>query len=207
MSPADANLQTIAARSFEAIVVGGSAGALEALRLMLPALTTTAAPLAIVLHLPRQGGDLLQEVLQPYCAAPVKQAEDKETLAAGTVYLAPPGYHLLIEDDRSFAFSVDDPINFSQPAIDVLFESAAHTYGSALLAILLSGASDDGAAGLATVKATGGCIVVQDPASASAAYMPSAAAERCPPDARLAPAELARLLSLLPHAPRAQHTT
>ncbi|MFL6578025.1 MAG: chemotaxis protein CheB, partial [Povalibacter sp.] len=146
------------------------------------------------LHLPPRSPDGLPELLKRDCALPVKQAEDKEPLAPGTVYLAPPGYHLLLESHRAFALSIDAPVHFSRPSIDVLFESAADAYGRDLLAILLSGASSDGAAGLQEVHIAGGVTAVQAPDSAEAATMPAAALALFQPDFTWTPDELTREL-------------
>lgn len=166
----------MAARHIEAIVIGGSAGALEALSVILPALPPDLAlPIAIVIHLPPGKTSYLTEVLGARCALPVKEAEDKEPLAPGMVYTAPPNYHLLIEKQRLFSLSVDDPVHFSRPAIDVLFETAADAYGAALAGALLSGASEDGARGLARIKEKGGVTIVQSPDGAPSRTMPEAA--------------------------------
>jgi two-component system chemotaxis response regulator CheB len=157
-------------------VIGGSAGALEVVRRVLAALPAQpAVPIVIVLHLPAQARDRLVTLLNHDSAASVKQAEDKEPLRAGQIYVAPPAYHLLIEPTRSFALSLDEPVHYSRPAIDVLFESARDAYGESLLAVLLSGASQDGAAGLHEVHAAGGTTIVQDPDTAEVATMPRAA--------------------------------
>jgi two-component system, chemotaxis family, protein-glutamate methylesterase/glutaminase len=181
--------------SIEAVVIGGSAGALNVVRDILRALERPArAPVVIVLHLPPRSPDGLAELLARECAFAVKQAEDKEPLEPGTVYLAPPGYHLLIESHRAFALSVDPPVHFSRPSIDVLFESAADAYGPRLLAILLSGASADGAAGLQEVSTAGGLTAVQAPASAESETMPAAALDLFEPTFIWTPDELAREL-------------
>ena len=182
-------------RTPRAIVIGGSAGALNVLRQLLQALIAPAhAPIVIVLHLPPRSPDGLPELLARDCALPVKQAEDKEPLVDGTVYLAPPGYHLLIESHHAFALSIDAPVHFSRPSIDVLFESAADAYGSELLAILLSGASSDGAAGLEEVAAGGGLTAVQAPDSAEASIMPAAALALIQPTFIWTPDDLIREL-------------
>lgn len=161
---------------FDAVVVGGSAGALEVLRQILRAIPATAAvPVVVVLHLPPRLPEGLPDLLARECPLPVQQAEDKAPLQSGVVYLAPPGYHLLIESHRAFALSVDDPVHFSRPSIDVLFQSARDVYRERLLAVLLSGASADGAAGMHEIASAGAITIVQSPASSEAAAMPSAA--------------------------------
>ncbi|HEY3499927.1 MAG TPA: chemotaxis protein CheB [Polyangiaceae bacterium] len=160
----------------EAIVIGGSTGALEALQTLLPALSgALGVSIAIVLHLMPDKPSALSAVLAWKTGLPVKEADDKEPLVAGHVYVAPPNYHLLVEKDRRFSLSVDAPVHFSRPAIDVLFESAADVFGPALVGVLLSGANEDGARGLARIRAAGGTTVVQTPASSAAPQMPEAA--------------------------------
>lgn len=165
----------------EAVVIGASAGALEALSVLLPALPAAFnLPVIVVVHLPPDRRSMLAELLQQRCRILVCEAEDKEAISRGTAYLAPPDYHLLIELDKSFALSSDEPVHFSRPSIDVLFESAADAYGSALIAIVLTGANADGAKGMGAVAAAGGTAIVQNPESAFAAAMPESALELAP---------------------------
>lgn len=160
---------------FEGAVIGVSAGGLHALKTILPALPA-ALPLsiAIVQH-GAQPNAYLADYLNRLSAIVVKEAEDKETMLSGTAYLAPAGYHLLIEPDRSFSLSVDEKVNFSRPSIDLLFESAADVFGEALIGIILTGANSDGARGLKAIKRHGGLVIVQDPKTAEAPFMPRAA--------------------------------
>lgn len=165
----------------EAVVIGASAGALEALSAILPALPAGfGLPIIVVVHVPPNRPSMLAELFRAKCLIPVREAEDKEPISAGTIFFAPPDYHLLVEVDRSFALSIDEPVLFSRPSIDVLFESAADVYGPALLAIVLSGANQDGANGTRAVLGAGGTALVQDPASAFATTMPEAAIAACP---------------------------
>lgn len=175
----------------KAIAIGGSAGALEALALILPALPRDfPLPIALVLHLPAQRPNVVPEVLAAGCALQVREAADKEPLLPATLYVAPPGYHLLIERTLTLALSVDEPVRFSRPSIDVLFESAADAYGPALLGVLLSGASDDGAQGLASIKRAGGRTLVQAPESARSPAMPAAGARAAAVDWTLPPEQI-----------------
>lgn len=165
----------------DAVVIGASAGGIEALTRILPELQKgTRAAYFVVMHLPRNRPSLLAEVLGARCVLPVIEAQDKAPVVPGTVYVAPPDYHLLIDEGPALALSVDDPIQFSRPSIDVLFESAADVYGDRLLGIVMTGASEDGAKGLAAVAAAGGAAVVQDPAQAAAPTLPNAALRRVP---------------------------
>lgn len=165
----------------EAIVLGASAGALDALSTILSTLPSDfAAPLLIVVHLPPEKDSMLAGLLQAKCLLPVREAEDKEPIQTGTVYLTPPDYHLLVETDRRLSLSSEEPERFSRPSIDVLFETAADAYGPALVGVVLTGANDDGARGLQTIFAAGGRGIVQNPDTAYAADMPRAAMKRCP---------------------------
>ncbi len=191
-----------AATAFEnvpaALVIGGSAGALNVLRSILRGLPATLdLPVIIVLHLSARAPDGLPELFALDCALPVKQAEDKEPAMPGSVYLAPPGYHLLIESHRAFALSADPPVHFSRPSIDVLFESARDAYGQGLVAILLSGASADGAAAMQEIHAAGAVTIVQAPASAEAPVMPLAALALFDPTFTWTPEQIARQLPAL----------
>jgi two-component system chemotaxis response regulator CheB len=182
----------------DAIVVGGSAGAIEALAMLLPALPRQLqAAVFIVLHLPREQPSLLVEIFRSKCSLPVKEAEDKEPVQAGTVYFAPPDYHLLLDRGPQLSLSVDEPVHFSRPSVDVLFESAADLYGARLMGIILSGANADGAAGLAAVHGAGGLTIVQAPGSAQVPVMALSALERSPADFVLSLEQIAALLRTL----------
>ena len=160
----------------ELIVVGTSLGGLNALTTLLLHLPRRfPAPIAIVQHrttAPDGGG--LATLLQEPTQLDVVEAEDKMALLPGTVYLAPADYHLLIEAAGTLALSTDAPVRSARPSIDVLFQTAADAYGTALLAVLLTGASADGADGLASVKRRGGRAIVEDPATAECRTMPAA---------------------------------
>jgi two-component system chemotaxis response regulator CheB len=184
--------------TIDLVVIGASAGGVEALIELLRALPPTLrAGVLIVLHLPRDRRSVLAEVFQPHCAVPVRDAQDKDPVEPGTVYIAPADYHLLVDDSRSIALSVDDLVHFSRPSVDVLFEAAAEVYRERTLAILLTGGSDDGAAGLAAVRCAGGWTVVQDPATARVPMMVEAALALGPVDLVLPLEAIAELLGRL----------
>ena len=185
----------------EAVVIGASAGGVEAVGVLLAALPGDFSPaVLVVIHVPPVNDNLLVTVLAPRCAIKVEEAADKEAVRGGTVYVAPPGYHLLVEPDRSFALSIDAPVNYSRPSIDVLFESAAYAYRERLLGIVLTGANADGAEGLARIRAFGGQAWVQDPATAVAAAMPASAIERAGADRILPVQDMAAELAALQRA-------
>jgi two-component system chemotaxis response regulator CheB len=181
----------------DAVVIGASAGGVEALSALLPALRAASPPVLVVLHLPRERPSLLVNVFQPRCAVEVREAQDKDPIEPGVVYFAPPDYHLLVEGDGQIALSVDDLVNYSRPSVDVLFESAADVYGSRLLGMILTGASDDGAAGLAAIHQAGGWPVVQRPELAHTRLMVDAALRRTPVDFVLTLEEMADMLRSL----------
>ncbi len=165
----------------EAVVIGASAGALDALSVVLPALPADfRLPLMIVVHMPSDKKSVLAELLRSKCRIAVTEADDKEPIVGGTAYIAPPDYHLLVEADKLLSLSSDEPVLYSRPSIDVLLESAADAYGPALIAIILTGANEDGAAGAKAVIEAGGTVVVQDPRQAFARAMPTAALAACP---------------------------
>jgi two-component system, chemotaxis family, protein-glutamate methylesterase/glutaminase len=172
--------------SVEAIVIGASAGAVHALSTLLPALPANyRIPILVVVHVPPDRGNALVPLLQSKCRLAVKEAEDKEPVRAGVAYFAPSDYHLLVETGRTLALSADGPVLHSRPSIDVLFESAAEAYGPALVGVILTGANDDGAAGLSSICRAGGRALVQDPKEAHAGAMPSAALSACASARRL----------------------
>jgi two-component system, chemotaxis family, protein-glutamate methylesterase/glutaminase len=183
-------------RKTRAIVMGGSAGALEALGALLPALPADfPTPIALVVHVPPMKRSYLAEVLASRCALAVREVDDKEPLSARTIHVAPPDYHLLIEKSGQLSLSDDEPVHFSRPSIDVLFESAADAFGAETTAVLLSGANDDGARGFARVGERGGLLLVQSPASSVEPTMPSAAMRLARPHHVSSPAELGALLA------------
>lgn len=164
-----------------AIVIGASAGGVQALLTILPALPADLPlPIMVVLHVPADRSNVLAPLFASKCALIVKEAEDKEPTQPGVVYFAPSDYHLLVEADGALALSSDEPVNYSRPSIDVLFESAADAYGAGLIGLVLTGANADGASGLKAVASAGGRALVEDPASAYARPMPEAALRACP---------------------------
>jgi two-component system chemotaxis response regulator CheB len=180
----------------EAIVIGASAGGVEALGLILPALPAKFKPaLLIVLHLPRERPSLLVEIYEKRCALPIREAEDKEPIEPGTVYFAPPDYHMLVERNRQIALSTDEPVHYSRPSVDVLFESAADVFGNRLLGVILTGANEDGASGLHAIHRAGGVTVVQQPDSAKVPLMVVSALQRHPADFVLSLPQIAALLA------------
>jgi two-component system chemotaxis response regulator CheB len=183
---------------YVAVVMGASAGGLDALGTVLAHLTAGfALPVIIAQHVhPVQSGYLAQ-CLDVNCPLPVREAEDKSNIDAGIVYVAPPNYHLLVEDEGTLALSVDERVQYSRPSIDVLFESAADIWGCRAIGVLLTGANRDGAAGLRRIRDCGGLTIAQDPATAEQPAMPQAAIDVDAAHSVLALAEIGRLLARL----------
>ncbi len=180
---------------YEVVVIGVSAGGLKALTALISALPESfGMALVIVQHIREDSDDFLARHLDKASSIRVKEADEKEAILTGTVYIAPPGYHLLIEDDRSFGLSVEPLVNFSRPSIDVLFESAADVYSDRLVGIILTGASTDGTNGLSAVKRANGLTIVQNPETAEFAPMPLSAINTLKVDHVLALGEIAPLL-------------
>jgi two-component system, chemotaxis family, protein-glutamate methylesterase/glutaminase len=188
-----------APRGYDLVVIGGSAGGIEVLKVLLGALPAHfGAAVMIVSHLPAASPSYLVPALAHRCALPVLEPDAGELIVPGRVHVAPAGYHMLVEVDRTVALSTDAAVRFSRPSIDVLFDSAAQVYGERLLGVLLSGANDDGAHGLERVRAQGGTAWVQEPASAASPEMPRAAIARGAADAVYNPETLAQRLAALP---------
>lgn len=189
---------------FALVVVGVSTGGLSALAHLLSQLPETyALPIVVVQHRSQEPGDLGSRHLQRRTPLKVVEASHGDELEPGHVYLAPSGYHLLIDGSR-LELSTEAPVAYARPSIDVLFESAAESHRERTLAVVLTGLGRDGARGAARVKALGGAVAVQDPDSAEAAAMPVAAIAACRPDAVLPLDDLAGfLIGAAAHAPRA----
>jgi two-component system, chemotaxis family, protein-glutamate methylesterase/glutaminase len=183
--------------SFDAglVAIGASAGGIDALLLLFQDLEPPlAAPVVVVLHLPHDRESRLVDVFSTRLRIPVAEAQPHASLQRGVLYFAPPGYHLLVEADLSFSLSCEPPVHFSRPSIDVLFESCAEACGDRLLGIVLTGANEDGALGLARIRELGGLAAVQDPAEAGHRTMPEAAIRLAGPDFVLPLAGLRGLL-------------
>ncbi|MEB2325560.1 MAG: chemotaxis protein CheB [Pseudomonas sp.] len=179
----------------EAVVIGTSAGGLAALSVLVAGLEATfRLPLLVVQHIPSGVPTQLAEIFQRKTDLHVKEADEKERVRGGTLYFAAPGYHLLVEQDTSLSLSQDDSVHFSRPSIDVLFESAADAWGERVAGILLTGANEDGAAGLEAIHRAGGLTIVQDPGEAEVDSMPRAALQRFAPDYILPLRDIHRLL-------------
>jgi two-component system chemotaxis response regulator CheB len=181
--------------SCELIVVGGSWGGLGAVSQLLGGLPADLpVPVVVVLHRAADSTQMLGAALARVGPLPVREAEDKDLLEPGNVFLAPSGYHLLVERGH-LALSTEEAVRFSRPSIDVTFETAADAYGPGTVGVVLSGANDDGSAGLAEIRRRGGIAVVQDPETAERSTMPAAAVLAATPQAVLPVEAIAALLA------------
>lgn len=182
----------------KALVIGGSAGSLEVLLKVLPDLITSLSfPVIIVVHRKHGADSLLPDLLSGKTSLRVKEVDEKEEIIGGTIYVAPSDYHLLIEQDRTFSLDYSEKVNYSRPAIDVTFQTAAEVYKEGLVCLLLSGSNADGVNGLKTVKNYGGMALIQDPLTAQVSYMPAQAALHVNIDYALKADDMAAFINLL----------
>ncbi|WP_421918425.1 chemotaxis protein CheB [Marinifilum sp.] len=158
------------------LVIGTSYGGLEALKIIIPSFPKDfILPVLVVLHIGDHNNDSFIDFLNNISKLNVKEAEEKEVITAGNVYFAPPNYHMLIDNDASISFSADTKVHHSRPSIDVLFESAAWSFNSGVIGVILSGLNQDGTYGLKTIKKYGGITMVENPENAIASIMPMSA--------------------------------
>ena len=178
-----------------AVVMGGSAGGIEALTVILSRLPEEfQLPVLVALHLHPSDQGALASHLGANLRLPVIEPTDKAAIAPGRIYTAPANYHMLVESADSIALSVDPRVRWSRPSIDVLFESAARVWGAGLIAVILSGANDDGTLGMQAVRRAGGRTIAQEPSSAASSFMPQAAIDAGGVDDVLEPAAIAACL-------------
>ena len=190
-------------RNCEALIIGGSAGSLEVLLKVLPDLDTDLAfPVLIVIHRKNGADSLLPELLSGRTRLTVKEAEEKELLLPGVIYIAPSDYHVLVEMDHTLSLDYSEKINYSRPAIDASFQTAAEVYQDRLACILLSGSNADGVDGLKYVKDWGGMVVIQNPDNAQVAYMPNQAKSQVKIDHILNAEDMAEFINLLSQSKR-----
>ncbi len=188
----------ILANHTEILLIGGSAGSLEVIIRTLPMIRTDISfAIIIILHRKSYSDNTLVQLLRSKTQIPVKECDEKELILAGNIYVAPPDYHLLIEQDHTFSLDFSEKINYSRPSIDVTFQSAAETYRENVVALLLSGANADGVEGLELIRLTGGKVVVQDPETAEVSYMPQKALDKLVPDQILKIEEVAGFINSL----------
>lgn len=169
--------ETIMPSKCKALIIGGSAGSLDVLLEIFPLLSDEIDfPIILVTHRKSGNDALLSDLLRSRTKLKVNEAEEKDKIQPGNVYIAPADYHLLIEENETFSLDYSEKVNYSRPSIDVTFHSAAEVFKDKLVCILLSGSNADGVAGLKTVKSSGGLVVIQNPKTAVMPYMPQQAA-------------------------------
>ncbi|SFA49400.1 CheB methylesterase [Pedobacter suwonensis] len=190
--------QTIDSASCEALIIGGSAGSLDVLLEIFPALRKDIRfPIVLVVHRKPSNESLLTDLLKSRTTLAVGEAEEKEFLAPGKVFIAPADYHMLIEEDRSISLDYSEKINYSRPSIDVTFQAAAEVFKEKLVCILLSGSNSDGVEGLKCVNSFGGKVVIQNPDTAIMPYMPQQAALNVVPNIILDSRDMADYINKL----------
>lgn len=181
-----------------AVLIGVSLGGLRILKKILPALPSDfPIPIIIIQHLDESSSNIWIELIDNLCALKVTEAEEKEKIQKGNVYIAPANYHLLIENDETFSLAVTERVNFARPSIDVTFECAAEVFGPHMIGMVLTGLNADGAIGLKKVKELGGIAIVQDPSDAEAPEMPKNALKKTKADYVVPAEEIAGLLMKL----------
>jgi two-component system chemotaxis response regulator CheB len=180
---------------YEAIVMGASSGGMNALKLLFSALPVDfSIPIIIVQHISPRSDNHWIKLLNNNSKLYLKEADEKENIEQGKVYIAPPNYHLMIESNKTFSLTIDERVNYSRPSIDVLFESAAEAYKNKLIGVILTGSNNDGTKGIKRIKEYGGLIIAQDPETAESSYMPASAIAAIQPDYILALENIIELL-------------
>jgi two-component system, chemotaxis family, protein-glutamate methylesterase/glutaminase len=169
--------------NYEAIVIGVSSGGMSAMKVMFSLLPRHfLTPIIIVQHIGAHSDNVWIKILNDTSDLCIKEADEKEKIEQGNVYIAPPNYHLLIEKNKTFSLTISERVNFARPSIDVLFESAAEAYGKGLIGVVLTGSNNDGTNGIKRIQECGGLTIIQDPETAESPYMPASAIAAIQPD-------------------------
>lgn len=180
---------------YEAIVIGVSSGGMRAMKYLFSALPSDLRlAIIVVQHISAQSNNQWIKLLNDISNLNIKEADEKEKIEPGNVYIAPANYHLLVEKDKTFSLTISERVNFARPSIDVLFESAAEAYKDKLIGIVLTGSNNDGSNGIKRIKEYGGLAIIQDPKTAESAYMPESAIATIQPDYILTLEEIPELL-------------
>ncbi|RDC56881.1 chemotaxis protein CheB [Pedobacter chinensis] len=190
--------QTLTPEKCSALIIGGSAGSLDVLLQIFPDLKKEINfPIILVTHRKSGNDSLLTDLLQSRTGLDVQEAEEKEPMLKGNVYIAPADYHLLIEEDKTISLDYSEKVNYSRPSIDVTFQSAAEVFKDELVCMLLSGSNADGVEGLKSVNNSGGFVVVQNPNTAIMPYMPQQAIDHVKPNVILDSFNMAEFINKL----------
>jgi len=169
--------------NYEAIVIGVSSGGMTALKFIFSTLPAGfSIPIIIVQHVSPRSDNEWIKLLNEKSNLTIKEADEKEKIEPGNVYIAPSNYHLLVEKDKTFSLTIDERVNYARPSIDVLFETAAEAYKNKLIGVILTGSNNDGAIGIKRIKECGGLVIIQDPETAESSYMPASAIATIEPD-------------------------
>ena len=180
---------------YEAIVIGVSSGGMNAMKIIFSLLPENfSTPIIIVQHVGSHSENLWIKLLNDKSTLEIKEADEKEKIEKGKVYIAPANYHLLIENNKTFSLSIDEKVNFARPSIDVLFESAAEAYQNKLIGVILTGSNNDGTKGMRRIKEYGGLTIVQDPDTAESCFMPASVIASFLPDYVLPLEEIIKIL-------------
>ena len=180
---------------YEAIVIGVSSGGMNAMKIIFSLLPENfSIPIIIVQHIGSQSENLWIKLLNDKSKLEIKEADEKEKIEKGKVYIAPANYHLLIEKNKTFSLTTDEKVNFARPSIDVLFESAAEAYQNKLIGVVLTGSNNDGTRGIKRIKDYGGLTIVQDPDTAESFFMPASVIASFLPDYILPLEDIIKLL-------------
>ena len=180
---------------YEAIVIGVSSGGLNAMKILFSLLPADfSMPIIVVQHVGARSENVWIQLLNNHCKVEIKEADEKEKIEKGKIYVAPPNYHLLIEKNKTFSLTVDERVNYARPSIDVLFETASEAYQTHLIGVVLTGANNDGSNGIKCIKERGGLTIVQQPDTAESSYMPASAIATSQPDYILPLEEIIKLL-------------
>ena len=181
--------------NYEAIVIGVSSGGMNALKFIFATLPAGfSIPIIIVQHVSPRSDNEWIKVLNENSNLTIKEADEKEKIEQGNVYIAPANYHLLIEEDKTFSLTIDERVNYARPSIDVLFETAAEAYKNKLIGMVLTGSNNDGTLGIKRIKECGGLAIIQDPVTAESSYMPASAIAAIDPDYILSLEEIIELI-------------
>lgn len=181
--------------NYEAIVVGVSSGGMNAMKILFSLLPVEFnIPIVIVQHISPRSDNQWIKLLNDKSNLHIKEADEKEKIEPGNIYISPPNYHLMIERDKTFSLTIDERVNFARPSIDVLFESAAEAYNNKLIGVVLTGSNNDGTKGIKRIKECGGLAIVQNPETAESSYMPASAIAAIKPDYILSLEDITELL-------------
>ncbi|HEY8688551.1 MAG TPA: chemotaxis protein CheB [Chitinophagaceae bacterium] len=181
--------------NYEAIVIGVSSGGMNAMKILFSLLPAGfSLPIVIVQHISPRSDNQWIKLLNDKSKLHIKEADEKEKIEPGNIYIAPPNYHLMIERDKTFSLTIDERVNFARPSIDVLFESAAEAYNNKLIGVVLTGSNNDGTKGIKRIKECGGLAIIQNPETAESSYMPASAIAAIKPDYILSLEDITELL-------------